>query len=389
MQKKIALKRLSSSDLTLFEAQYRKSGGTKQKAINLDSDVFVDMFFPGLPSRLNLIKDRVFVTLAIQGPAAAGVHSITRKILKQTKNWRLNGELIVNPPEEPGRYDSLSNGDFAILDFSGEHEPHAARMYLVSKVQDIELHSALDTKYSSIFSPRRGMRQIDPDELAALLGGLSLTEGHPVYDFIDFDALEDASQGGQEGLSRLKRRRKSRGVSREELARARQNAEQIGRLGEELLNGFFSQENVVFEKWRSVTSLENSDFNFSWDADVNAIAPYDFSIFIGDRVFRRIDAKSTAGEFKNKIHVSVSELSEMAHGGAPYDIFRLYSITETSARLRIFCDSKIFAQGILDEIARLPAGVTVDSVSIDPVSLSFGDEILIDLVTDAVFDELH
>jgi hypothetical protein len=50
-----AVKRLTMSDLTLFARQYRKSqeaarvrgqGGSKQKGINLNADVFVDIVFP-------------------------------------------------------------------------------------------------------------------------------------------------------------------------------------------------------------------------------------------------------------------------------------------------------------------------------------------------------
>lgn len=373
MKRKIALKRLSSSDLTLFEHHYRNTSGAKQKAINLDTAVFVNALFPGLPGRLDVGRDRVIVTLAIYGPGGAGIHSITRKILKQQKNWRLNGELIVNPPEEPGRYDLLNKGDFAILDFAGEPEPHTARMYLVAQAltQDTALHAALKAKYGAIFSAKKGLEEIDPEELARLLSGLDLPEGHPSLDFIDFDALEDAAQGGLEGLTKLRKRRQTRGVSREELGRARQSAEQVGRLGEETLNAWFAAE------------LEAGSLTgYRWESDINAVAPYDFTLLDGETVTRRLDAKSTAGDFRNPIHVSMAELHEMAHGDVPYDLYRLYSVSEASARLRVAEDQREFATQILGQFAALPVGVTVDAISINPEVLSFGEEKIIDLSDD-------
>ena len=370
MKRKIALKRLSSSDLTLFEHHYRITEGAKQKAINLDADVFVHVMFPGLPSRLNVIRDRVMVTLAINGPGGASTHAITRKILKQQKNWRLNGELISNPPEEPARYDPLVKGDYAILDFAGDPEPHTARMYLVAQSlpQDTDLYAALKANYGSSFSPHKGMMEIDPDELAKLLNGLNLPAGHPALDFIDFDALEDASQGGLDGLTKLRKHRQARGVSREELGRARQSAEQVGRLGEEILNA-----------WLLLEHQDGHSPEYRWESDANAVAPYDFTLMINGKAARRVDAKSTAGDFRNPIHVSHAELKEMSEGGLPYDLYRLYSVNDVSARLRIAGNLGEFAAGVLEKFAVLPDGVTVDGVSINPDTLLFGEEIIIDL----------
>lgn len=298
MKRKLALKRLSASDLTLFEHHYRNTSGAKQKAINLDAAVFVDALFPSLPSRLNTMHGRVIVTLTIYGPGGAGAHSITRKILKQQKNWRLNGELISNPPEESARYDQLTKDDYAILDFTGDPESLTVRMYLVAQdsQQDAVLHAALQAKYGASFSPHKGLLEVDPDELARLLSGLALPTEHPALDFMDFDALEDAAQGGFDGLTNLRKRRQARGVSREELGRARQSAEQIGRLGEEILNAWFDLQRQT-----------GSGPEHRWDADTNAVAPYDFTLMNKGKPWRRVDAKSTAGDFHNPIHVSVAE----------------------------------------------------------------------------------
>ncbi|MES7382056.1 hypothetical protein U6O65_12440, partial [Cutibacterium acnes] len=177
------------------------------------------------------------------------------------------------------------------------------------------MHAALKAKYGASFTPHKGMLEIDPNEFAKMLGDLELASGHPILDFIDIDALEDAAQGGFEGLSKLRKRRQARGVSREELARARQSAEQIGRLGEEILNA-----------WFEVQQKAGSGPEYRWDSDTNAVAPYDFTLISDGKPERRVDAKSTAGDFLNPIHVSMAELAEMAHGELPYDLYRLYTV---------------------------------------------------------------
>ncbi|MEB4590814.1 hypothetical protein VSS37_07480 [Candidatus Thiothrix sp. Deng01] len=370
MNRKIALKRLSSSDLTLFEHHYRNSSGAKQKAINLDAAVFVGTLFPSLPDRLDVLRDRVIITLTIYGPGGVGAHTITRKILKQQKNWRLNGELIFNPPEEPSRYDLLAKGDYAIFDFAGDPEPHTARMCLAARniPQDTLLHTALENRYRASFSSHKGMMEISPDDLAEVLNNIDLPESHPVLDFIDFDVLEDASQGGLDGLAKLRKRRQTRGVSREELNRARQGADRIGRLGEEVLNS-----------WLALQFQAGCGSEYQWESDINAVAPYDFTLMPEGKAKRRVDAKSTAGDFRNPVHVSMAELLEMAQGGHPYDLYRLYMVTAFSAHLRIARNLGQFAQDILAQFANLPHGITVDGTSISPDTLSFEDEIMIDL----------
>ena len=49
MQRRIALKRLTASDLTLFEWQFRNRNAGNQKSINLNADVFIVQLFPSMP----------------------------------------------------------------------------------------------------------------------------------------------------------------------------------------------------------------------------------------------------------------------------------------------------------------------------------------------------
>lgn len=370
MKQRIALKRLSASDLTLFEHHFRNTAGTKQKAFNLDRAVFIDLLYPGLPDSLDVSRDRIPLDLSIYGPGLAGLHNLQRKILKQQKNWRLNGELIYNPPDEVKRYEPLQKGDFAIISFAGETAPQSARIFLVAQSvpEDEKLHAELEGRYTRDMSARKSMEIIGPDELVALIGSLDLPDSHPVLDLADAGLLEDAVQGGSDGLRRLRRRRSKRGVGRDEFERARKSAEAVGRLGEEILNAALEQD-----------FAEGRIPGFIWEADINAVAPYDFLILDGDTVIRSIDAKSTSGEFTNHIHVSVAELDEMVNGGRPYDLYRLYSVRDNSALCRIAKNVGVFAESVLKSLEMLPVGVTVDSVSINPRNLQFGEEFVIDL----------
>ena len=365
------LKRLSSSDLTIFKPHYKKTQGAKQKGINLDKAVIYKLY-PNLKSRLATSGAKIPLQLLIYGPGGAGLHSQMRKILLQAKNIRLNGELISNPPEEPKRYDSLKKNDFAIIEFTGDEEPESAKILILRRkdAQDASLYQALYNTYNLGFGSRRGMQIIHRQELSETIESLDLPEGHPALDFIDGDALEDAALGGIEGVHQLQRRRKARGVSQDELSRAKQSAEQNGRLGEELLN-----------YWLEEQAGKGEIKAFRWEADENAVAPYDFRILDENgKAVRSIDAKSTSGVFGNKIHISAAELEEIVLGGIPYDIYRLYGITDNRAICRISEDVGPALKSAFDILSGLPDGVTANGITVNPDILSFGEEFEINLM---------
>src|SRR5690242_10628738 len=121
MPDRIALKRLTASDLTFFEPLFRKLKVGNQKSINLNADVFVERLYPSLPAQLATIGDVINVTLTLLGPGGAAPCVLSRAITKREayKNWRLNGEFVYDPQDQPGRFDQMAAGDLAIFDFSG------------------------------------------------------------------------------------------------------------------------------------------------------------------------------------------------------------------------------------------------------------------------------
>ena len=93
-----------------------------------------------------------------------------------------------------------------------------------------------------------------------------------------------------------------------------------------------------------------------------------------------VDVKSTQGDFKREVHVSLNELQRMAAGPERYDIYRVFfEIKEETAQLRIAKDVSDFAKSILEALEHLPSRVFSDSISFAPTLLSFGDPLTIEL----------
>lgn len=83
MPDRIALKRLTASDLTFFESLFRTLDVGNQKSINLNADVFVERFYPTLPDQISTSGDVINVSLTVLGPDGAGPYLLSRAITKR------------------------------------------------------------------------------------------------------------------------------------------------------------------------------------------------------------------------------------------------------------------------------------------------------------------
>lgn len=368
MTRKIVIKRLSASDLTFFEYHYRHTSGTKQKALNFDRVAFIDKLYPALPEAVG--DGPVKVSLSLRGPGKGGVQNIQRKILKQDKNWRLNGELVYDPPELAGLYSPLQKGDYAIIEFVGGVVPDSLTIQLVAQAvpEDAKVFAAIGAKYGAQFSARMGMIVPDVDELMAVLESLELDGSHPISDLIETDYLEDAALGGAIGLEALARRPAGREVTKAQFQKSQEEADRIGRLGEELVNWFLEQQ-------KANGQIED----FEWTSKMKPFGPFDFRILAEGVTVRKIDVKSTVGKASNPIHVSMPELREIAENDVPYDIYRMYNVKVGSGRLLIGADIREFGKTIYASLSALPAGVVPDSFSIEtnPLKLDGYTEIIV------------
>lgn len=358
MQRRIALKRLTASDLTLFEWQFRNRNAGNQKSINLNTDVFIDELFPALPAVAAESNDRIPVDLSIYGPGHSGLHNLQRKILKgrKYKNWRLDGEYINNPENEPERYNVLQPDDLAVFEFLGPIVPNAAKLILVAR--DLPADEAI---YRVLVPLVEGpsMVSLSANQLASVVNGLN-DDDHPFHQLTLDAELEDVALGGTKALASFRRRRGSRPVSREDLERAHQAANQAGVAGEELVFHHLDH-----------SKADGTIADVRWEADVNAVAPYDFLVTMHDSQEIAIDVKTTTGEFDRPIHISYGELVEMTRQRR-YDIYRVFEVTDSSGKLCIVENVGAFASMVLQGLAGLPADVAVDSVSVRPSSLPFG-----------------
>jgi len=366
MPERLALKRLTASDLTFFESLFRSLNVGNQKSINLNADVFIESFYPNLPALVSTLGDRITVSLTILGPAGAPAYVLSRAVTKREayKNWRLNGEFVRDPEDEPGRFNILAAGDLAIFDFTGESGPQNVSLLLIAanSPADKPIYDKLNTV---VPGGRRTMIEITRDLVAT--AAIGAPAPHPIWTLAadpEYDAaLEDAALGGSEGVEKLAAK-PAKPVSAATLAAKKLAMEKNGRDGEALA-------------WVRLNSMQESGLCSSivWVSDSNAVSSFDFTaVFGGTKV--RIDAKSTSGKFNQLFHMSKAELVAAAKDER-YDLWRIYLIDEDGARLRVAEDIAKTAKAVLAGIS-LPKGVTVDAVSINPEILKWGDEILIE-----------
>ena len=364
MNRKIALKRLTASDLTFFEWHFRNHNAGNQKAINLNANVFVDKLYPLLPEAAKETKGKLPIDLYIYGPGLANEYNLQRKIVKfgTYKNWRLNGEFVYNPDSSEERFNVLEPGDFVILEFTGDAlKPDSVRAIFISKnvSEDVELHSTLTAHLG-----KRRMASLTETDLTNLINSSDVLSEHPIRDFVLDEALEDAALGGAQGREKLSKRRSGTKVSKEDLQKARNNAEETGQVGEEYVNAYFT------------ALLSSGDIeSFEWASSQNAVSPYDFRAKYPNEPELLVEVKSTIGCFNRKVHFSLAELEKMASSTDPYVIYRVFNITEEGAELRIAEDTRAFALDIINAFRYLPNGVISDSVSFSPDLLDFGSSI--------------
>jgi hypothetical protein len=370
---RIALKRLTASDLTFFETLFRTLGAGNQKAINLNADVFVERLYPALPGLVPILGDMIPLTMTVLGPAGASPYVMSRAITKGEayKNWRLNGEFVRDPEGEFGRFNVLKAGDLAVMEFEGEPGPQRLTLQLLAAASPIDapLHSALNPL---IPGGRHTMVQITRGQIATAAAQVSPT--HPIWRMAtdaEFDAaLEDAALSGIKGSDVLKTKA-TKVVTAAALAAAKVAAELNGREGEALA-------------WLHLQKMKQGGAlaSIEWSSRENAVSSFDFRAVDSSGAVIRIDAKSTSGEFARMVHMSAAELL-VAADGERYDLWRIYEINQDGARLRISENMGVVAKTILSGMS-LPAGVTLDSVSIDPKMLKWGSEIAIERPDEAV-----
>ncbi|WP_262269599.1 DUF3883 domain-containing protein [Microvirga yunnanensis] len=359
-----AIKKLRRSDLTFFEYHFQRQNVGNQKALNLSRNVFVDVLFPAAPAVAARISAggtpaQFLLPVTIYGPGGRSIPQVvSRKILPKTaaqKNWRLNGETVDDPDDEQGRYHDLQPDDVAVLAFEGDAVPTAVWIVLLSQAEPTDM--ALRSEVLAAIN-NRSMKPISRDVLAEIVRSTA-PPNHPIRELLDTDldeALEEASVGSAAAVRRLRSAPSPRRMTAEALQDARRKAEALGRAGEELLNAWLEQE-VTAGRLKSVV----------WMSEKNAINPWDFEIEEMDGTTVRVEVKSTSASFDRPLHISQGEIEAAAALGAiRTDLYRLFDLADSSAKLKISKDIRPFAQTVTDAVSSLGEGIIPDSYTISP-----------------------
>ena len=362
MISKLALKRLTASDLTFFEWHFKNRHAGNQKAINLNADVLTGRLYPVLDTVVRERQNKIGIDLWIAGPGAAEPVNLQRKIIKGTayRNWRLDGEFVYNPDGTPDRFNILRPGDLALLGFEGELAPNTVTVVLVG--QDASLDQPLFRGLDDVLVSG-SMMAVESKGLGELCDQLGVPKSHPVWLLVSDEDLTEAALGQAPAVDRVLKRPRSMSLSQEELSAARRVAEEIGRLGEELIDYHLSERLAA-----------DAIADYVWVSDVNAVSPHDFRI---QRTgpWEKLEVKTTAGDFSREFYVSLNELRDMAHGEDDYFIGRVYQASREGAKLRYSQELRAYGQSILDAFSSLPPGVTPNGVTIRPDEAIFGEEI--------------
>jgi len=361
---KLALKRLTASDLTFFEWHFKNRNAGNQKAINLNADVFTGQLYPALEIIARERHNKLGIDLWIAGPAAKEPINLQRKIIKGTayKNWRLDGEFVHNSEDEPDRFNTLESGDIALFQFEGELVPDTITLILVSKIapEDQVLFKRLDSTLGD-----RRMMAFSISALGGIFEDLPVPQSHPVWSVISDENLVEAAMGQAPAVDRLLSQPRPVRLSLEDLRKTRRAAEEIGQLGEVL---------VDFHLQGSLAAAEIT--NYEWVSAINAIAPYDFRVQC-DSAWEKLEIKTTAGDFNREFYLSLNELREMAYGDEAYRIARVYKTSENGAKMRISQYLRAYGQLILGHFTALPEGVTPNGVTIAPDIRMFNGEVIL------------
>jgi hypothetical protein len=222
---RFAAKRLTRSDLTFFEYQFRRQNAGNQKSINLNRDVFVDLLFPLAASTTGGMARQFPVEVSIYGPGLRTARRlIARKVIAaggSQKNWRLNGEFVPDPENDPTRYHGLAEHDLAVFGFEGDNGVPVA-VYMVLLAQSEADDNGPFGEVTGVLGTR-SMVELPADVLSGIVERSPV--GHPIRELLETErdqAMEEAALGSAEGTTRLLRQPSARRMTADALAKARE-----------------------------------------------------------------------------------------------------------------------------------------------------------------------
>ncbi|TSA79961.1 DUF3883 domain-containing protein [Deinococcus detaillensis] len=379
MPRKLAVRRIQHSELTYFQPLFERiktdaeavgRKGSKQKAINLDKAVLIDMFYPMLASARN---GEFGIVLNVFGPDDSRLQSVGRKISKpkakkesDSKNWRLHGATIRNPLSDPDRYDVIEANDFLVMEFfdAPDGTPGIVNLQVMSR--SLATVAGITADLDDLFRNRLNMVAISESTMANLCARTALLKVDPLSVFSEEETLiEAALTGDPVAVERVLRRRRI--VTRQQVLDRQRAGDENGLTGEAL----------VFT-WLDAEKAAGRITDFTHDSTVNAVQPHDFTILSADST-TYIDAKTTSGRHVDPFHMSGGELIFAATSAEEYRIYRVSEVTSTSGVLRVSSDARPLARTVAEILDTLPEGIRSTSVTIRPGLLEWSEPVPVSL----------
>lgn len=353
----IFIKKLTKSDLTIIYENVELN--RKQMAIVLFRDFMRSMNYDhdDCEQGFGLALEMTFY-----GPdGGAALYYPDAEISRHSKDWRIQQCVIKDTDYQAGRFDGLIPDSYFVFSLDLETEPATGLgVFLIHA-------SESDAPYIALLRGKEGT--LSSTEFSELLATIDNDVRHPLRelggaDSLDADqlALEDIAQGGEHAL------RGQGGCTAEELEQRLLEAKRIGDSGE-----------ALFDQWLESKPIfdEANVVGHEWTAAQNAIAPYDFKIFLDDDSELLVEVKTTTGVFDRPFYISNGELCNMANTDVPeVALARIFQV-DTQPRMRVSIRNCDQARDLLQAM-ELGDQVEVVTLALKPDLFDF-DENEIDL----------
>lgn len=155
-----------------------------------------------------------------------------------------------------------------------------------------------------------------------------------------------------------------RAITPAQLKAAREALERLGSKGEEIVDDYLKAQ-------KSAGALRS----YRWVSRTSADAPFDFEVTLPNGRKKRVEVKTTGGNYRQRFRLSYAQVKEMAKGG-DFEIWRVSDVTPRGATLRVSLAVRRQARRILEiceDLGNVRAAVFV----VPPTEFDFGPPVAI------------
>ncbi len=325
-----------------------------RRTVELDANIFLGEFYPGLKG----LYEQVAISLVVAGPGGGDAQRLTREIQRArgSGRWCLEGERIHAPVGKPGRYDTLTVGDYGIFAFDGVTRPNIVTLVLVSAHDDPRLHEVITSRCG--FTAQRSIVAVSELLIAELraVSGVAYSGEHPL-DVLGFRDTVEEVLFGDTATAQILERPSGGSMLHADLRQQLHSAGEFVQWGEEL-----------FGMW--LVASGHGEEEFEWVSQTHVRSVFDYEVrsakWINGAPVVFVCVKSTRGPFERPLHLTVGELRFAARMGC-CRIARLYAVDGNSMMVRILAGVETVAGRMLRDLDAFPPGALAESFQMDPM----------------------